>query len=52
MSGLGGAVAINNHKKQKERERRRRQQLYDNPYNCGMFDDFDSPYSNTNNRRY
>lgn len=52
MSGLGGAEAINNHKKQKERERRRRQQLYDNPYNCGMFDDFDSPYSNTNNRRY
>ena len=55
MSGLGGAVAISNHKKQKERERRRRQsqeQLYDNPYSTGMFDDFDLPYSNTNNRRY
>lgn len=55
LSGLGGAVAINNHKKQKERERRRRQsqeQLYDNPYSMGMFDDFDLPYSNTNNRRY
>ena len=57
MSALGGAITMNKKKKHKKKERerypkQRNRQLSDNPYDYGMFDDFESMYSNTNNKRY